>query len=127
MLQKMYTQITKCSMKYKLTVAIIEGTEKGYIPGQTVLLMKQTKQETIRQMAEIGVPAEYYVGIKGSHFSKDAGLDKLQDKINKMSAEYKQLYDTKPETLWMIDMDRSEKEYLRRNPKEKKKFAELKA
>ena len=118
-MEQMYKQINDLQLKIKFIKATIEGFKLGYVPGKTVVLLNNYESEVIRQMGEINVPKEYLSSSKGKHFLKDAGVDKLETKLNKLIGEYNTLLNTTPESIWLSHLEELKKEYLKRYPEEK--------
>jgi DNA topoisomerase-2 len=117
LLQAKVTEINDKTMKIKFIQAVLDGYENGPITGRTIVFMKRNRADAIQQMAALGIP-DKFLETKSYSYTLD-DIRKLEDKINKLYAEYQLLEKTTPEELWTMDIDEFIKVYLKYYPEEK--------
>lgn len=120
LLNKKKSEIIDKTYKMKFIIAVIDGTENGYIQGRNIILMKQNKALVAQQMQLLGIP-DKYMGAKSTHYTIEE-LNKLQNKINQLNEEYNKLSVINPEELMMVDINRFLDKYLKVYPEEKNRL-----
>ena len=113
-LRNLNDQINTKNSKIRFIRAVILGTEKGYVAGETIVVMKQKKATIYSQMDLLQIPRELLKETNLSNCTEDEVL-KLEGEIVKLTNEIQILVDTLPETMWINDIDEFEKEYRFRN------------
>ena len=108
-------------LKMKFITCVIEGTRSGYIPGKSIVVMNKPKSEILPQMQAAEIPAELLTSTKISNCTVEE-LQKLQDKINSLYAAYQKLGQTKPEQLWIMDINEFLGVYLKKYPEERSRM-----
>lgn len=122
-LENLKKEINNKLMKMKFITCVINGTYQGYIPGQTIIVMNKSKGDIIPQMQQANIPIELLTSSKISNCTVEE-LQKLQNKINSLYAEYQKLEKTKPEELWLADINGFLQVYLKKHPEEKDRMTQ---
>lgn len=118
LLKEMMKDINHKMLKMKFIMAVIDGVQHGYIAGQNIVVMNKSRNEIIPQMTALGIPSELLAETKISSCTLEE-LQKLQNKINTLYAEYQTLEKTTPQQLWIVDINKFLDAYLKRHPEEK--------
>jgi DNA topoisomerase-2 len=117
LLKVLQGQIDGKIMKIKFITGVIDGLDHGYIPGKNIIIMKQKKIITLKQMADIGIPPEYLK--TGSNNYTEEDIKKLEDAIAQLNQKYQVLLATRPEDLWISDINEFIAAYLKKYPGER--------
>ena len=120
-LSEINAELTKLGYKLKLAIAIVEGSKRGYIPGETILVMDQELNNVHSQMDGLNIPREYIKDIKVTNLlkDKDIGIGKLRDRILKVQNEYKELEALSSKDIWLNDLREFRDAYLKQYPEER--------
>ncbi len=107
MLKKITDKIMKLNCELRFIIAVIEGTQKGYIQGQTIILMRKRKDEILPQMYAIGIPADISAQLfKNTKLSQCTyeKVEKLMKMIQKQELDKHALEQTPSTTLMINDL-----------------------
>lgn len=96
--------------KIRFIQAVIAGTERGPILGETIVILKQKKVDIYPQMDALQIPQELLNTTKLSNCTEDE-ISRLLQEIETLEIERKTLFGTSPEQLWMNDLDEFENVY----------------
>jgi len=97
--------------KIKFINAVIKYDEtKQLIKGQTIPVLKFKKKIIFEYIDALNVPRNLLSKIVLDHCTLDE-IEKLNEKVSKFKEEYDNLFKTKPEQLWIQDIELFTEEY----------------
>ena len=92
------------SDKARFIRAVIDGTEKGPIVGETIVLMRKNKKVVYPQMDAMNLPHKLLDTVKAANFTEDE-IAALKSKIAKYTQDRESMINSKPSDLWLKDIN----------------------
>ena len=120
-LQNIINIIDNMQNKIKFIISVINGTIEGYKPGETIVIMNQPKSVVLDQMKLLNLPEKLFKDTK-LHTCTLEKINKLKSDIEIEIERYNKLLNTKPEELWIYDLNVFISEYLKKYPDEKNRL-----
>lgn len=123
LLKVLVEDINQKIMKIQFVTAVINGTLKGYIPGETIVVMNKPKKEILEQMKllKTTVTDEILTSTKLTNCTADE-VQKLHAKIMELKNTYDGLLKTSIIDMYMSDINEFVVEYLKKFPEEKSRL-----
>ena len=121
MLNNIKKEIEDKLLKIKFINAVIEGTKRGFVSGETVVVMNIPKDDVYKQMSVMNIPDEVFDKTK----LPQCTLTKIQEAqaaIQKLYEEYNQLNNTSIKQLFIHDLTKFTDKYLKVFPEEKERL-----
>ena len=112
--QNLTDQISVKNDKIRFIKAVILGTERGFILGESIIVMKQKKNDIYTQMDHMQIPRDLLKLTNLSNCTEDE-IKKLEQEIAQLTKEREEILQTRVEDMWIRDIDKFEKEYRRVN------------
>lgn len=109
-LKKLTNKITLFNEKVRFIRAVIDGTIKGYIQGETIVIMKQSKNIIYQQMDYMNLSHELLVKTNLSHCTEEE-IEKLLKEVMELENEKNILDQKSPEMIWLEDILLFNEEY----------------
>jgi len=102
-LKKLTDKINLFSEKIRFIRAVIDGTIKGYIQGETIIVMRQSKTVIYQQMDYMKLSHDLLVKTNLSHCTEEE-IDKLMKEVIDLENERNIINQKSSEMLWLEDI-----------------------
>jgi DNA topoisomerase II len=96
--------------KIRFVQAVIAGVEKGFVAGETIIVMKQRKIDIYPQMDALNIPHELLKMTNLSNCTEDE-ISKIKAEIAKLEDDRRIISETSPGQVWMNELNEFEKAY----------------
>ncbi|GAG95752.1 unnamed protein product, partial [marine sediment metagenome] len=101
-------KIEKITYKIKFIYAVMDGSERGEIPGVNIVMMKRTKANIMSQVKSMNFPDKIgstLVTTTKLYACTFEELDKLNNKLNKLNEELQIIINTPFEDMMLTDLN----------------------
>ena len=102
-IKKLTDKINLFNEKIRFIRAVIDGTIKGYIQGETIIVMRQSKNVIYQQMDYMKLSHDLLVKTNLSHCTEEE-IEKLMKEISELENERNILNQKTSEMIWLEDI-----------------------
>lgn len=96
-------EIKKHQERYRFIKAVVDGIERGRIPGETIIIIREPNQSIYQQMDQMNLDHKLLRQTNSASFTQQ-GLKELEDKIKEIQAQIDTYQKIEPTQIWKDEL-----------------------